>query len=157
AAVLDRARRPWQLRGPAELALDLLDELTDLGGGGLRLFALNADERHFVLLIIEEDIENAVGHQRDTDHRDEQPDVFGEQSSAGLCDWGFRRRLLRRARTCVPTRVFPTHGWLTCGHPVPAERLRPDDQIRSVWCQTPRTPWQSPSRARRPAHVRTKR
>jgi hypothetical protein len=32
------------LRGPAELALDLLDELPDLGGGGFRLLALDADE-----------------------------------------------------------------------------------------------------------------
>jgi len=30
---------------PAELALDLLAELSDLGGGGFRLFALDADER----------------------------------------------------------------------------------------------------------------
>src|SRR5262249_46650941 len=143
AALLDRARRPWQLRGPAELALDLLDELADLGGGSFRLFALDADERRFVLLIIEEDVENAVGYQRDTDDRDEQRDVFGKQASGGLCDGGFGRRLLRRFSACVLTRVFATHEWLICGHPVPAERLRPDDQIRSVWCQTPRTPWQS--------------
>jgi hypothetical protein len=31
------------LRGPAELALDLLYELPDLGGGGFRLFALDAE------------------------------------------------------------------------------------------------------------------
>jgi hypothetical protein len=62
AALFDRAGRPRQLRGPAELALDLLDELTDLGGGGLRLLALDADERGLVLLIIEQDVENAVGH-----------------------------------------------------------------------------------------------
>src|SRR5262249_46923344 len=136
AALFDRARRPRELRGPAELALDLLDELTDLGGGGLRLFALDADERHFVLLVIEEDVENAVGYQRDTDARDEQGDVFGKQASAGVCDGGFGRRLLRRVSACVLTRVLATHEWLICGHPVPAERLRPDDRIRSVWCQT---------------------
>ena len=99
AALLDRARRPRQLRGPAELALDLLDELADLGGGGFRLLALDADQRRLVLLIIEEDVENAVGHQRDTDDRDEQRDVFGEQASAGLCDGRFGRRLLRRVST----------------------------------------------------------
>src|SRR5262249_53474667 len=71
AALLDRGRRPRQLRGPAELALDLLDELADLGGGGFRLFALDADERRLVLLIIEQDVENAVGYQRNTDDRDE--------------------------------------------------------------------------------------
>src|SRR5262249_60862276 len=140
-----------------ELDLDILDELAALGGGGFRLFALDADERRLVLLIIEEDVENAVGQQRDADHRDEQRDVFGEQAPAGSCDRRFGRRWLRRVSTCVLTRVSFTHQWLIYGHPVPAEPLRPDDQIRSVWCQTPRHPWQSPSLARPPAHVRTKR
>ena len=43
-ALLDRACRPRQLRGPAELAFDLLDELPDLGGRGFRLLALDANE-----------------------------------------------------------------------------------------------------------------
>src|SRR5947207_8309938 len=60
-ALLDRARRPRQLRGPAELTLDLFDELADLGGGGLRLLALDANERGLMLLIVEEDVESAVG------------------------------------------------------------------------------------------------
>jgi hypothetical protein len=102
AALLDRTGRPRQLRGPAELALDLLDELADLGGGGFRLFALDADERRLVLLIIEEDVENAVGYQRNTDDRDEQRDVFGEQAPAGLCDRGFGRRLSRRVSARGP-------------------------------------------------------
>src|SRR5262249_8823688 len=156
-ALFDRARRPRQLRGPAELALDLLDELADLGGGGFRLFALDADERRFVFLIIEEDVKNGVGQQGNADHVDEQPDGVGEQSSARFGDGGFERRWLRRVRICVLTHVFSIHEWITCGHPVPAERLQPDDQTRSVWCRTPRTLWQSPSRVRRQAHVRTKR
>src|SRR5262249_61013477 len=126
-------------RGPAELALDLLDELADLGGGSFRLFALDADERRLVLLIIEEHVENAVGQQGDADHRDEQRHVFGEQASAGLCDGGFGRRWPRRGRTCLLTRVFSTHEWLICGHRVPAERVPPDDQTRSVLCPAPRT------------------
>src|SRR5262249_7525690 len=108
AALFDRARRPRQLRGPAELALDLLDELADLGGGGFRLLALDADERRLVLLIIEQDVQNAVGHQRDTDHRDKQHDVLREQAAAGLCDGRFGRRLLRRiSGNCGPSRVEP--------------------------------------------------
>jgi hypothetical protein len=75
---------------------DLLDELPDLGGGGFRLFALDADQRGFMLLIIEHDVENAVGHQRDADDGDEQRDVFGEQASAGFYGGRFGRRLLRR-------------------------------------------------------------
>jgi hypothetical protein len=31
---------------------------------------------------------------------------------------------LRRVRTYGLSRVFSTHEWLTCDHPVPAERLR---------------------------------
>jgi hypothetical protein len=46
--------------------------LADLGGGRFRLLALNADQRRLVLLIIEEDVENAVGQERDRDHGDEQ-------------------------------------------------------------------------------------
>ena len=48
-----------------------------------------------MLLIIEEDVENAVGQERDADHRDEQCDVFGEQAPTGLCNRRSRRRLLR--------------------------------------------------------------
>jgi len=69
--LLDRSRRPRQLRGPAELALDFLDELADLGSGGFRLLPLDADERGLVLLIIEENVENAVGQQCEADDRDE--------------------------------------------------------------------------------------
>ncbi len=60
AALLDGAGRPRQLRRPAELALDLLAELPDLGGGGFRLFALDADEGNLVLLVVEVDVENTV-------------------------------------------------------------------------------------------------
>ena len=51
AALLERARRPGQLHGPAELALDLLDELADLRRRGLGLLALDADQRRLVLLV----------------------------------------------------------------------------------------------------------
>ena len=59
-AVLQRARRPGQLRGPAELALDFLDELADLGRRRLGLLVLDADQRGLVLAVVEEDLENAV-------------------------------------------------------------------------------------------------
>jgi len=86
------------------LALDLLDELADLGGGCFRLFALDADERCFVLLIIEEDVENPVGQQGDADHRDEQRNVFGKQTPAGFWNRNFRRR--GRLRD-LPRRLWP--------------------------------------------------
>ena len=84
------------MRRPAELALDLLDELADLGGGGFRLFALDADERRLVLLIVEVDVENAVREQRDADDRHEQRDVFREQASAGFGENVRRRPVLLR-------------------------------------------------------------
>ena len=84
AALLERARGPRQLRGPADLALDVLDELADLGGGGLGLLALDAGQRLLVLLIGEPDFEQAVGQQRHADHGDEQRDVFAEQPAADM-------------------------------------------------------------------------
>ena len=60
-ALLDRAGRPRQLGGPAELAFDFLDELADLGGRGFGLLVLNPDQRRLVLAVIEENLENPVG------------------------------------------------------------------------------------------------
>ena len=94
-----RARRPGQLGGPAELAFDLLDELADLGGRRLGLLVLNPDQGRLVLAIIEEDLENAVGQQRDADHRDEQRNVFGEQPAADSRPGGpATARRIRRGR-----------------------------------------------------------
>jgi hypothetical protein len=94
-----RGRRPRQLGGPAELAFDLLDELADLGGGCLRLLLLDPDQRRLVLAIIENDLENAVGQQRDGDDRHEQRDVFGEETAASPGPrWPRRRIRCGRAR-----------------------------------------------------------
>ena len=60
-ALLNRARRPRQLRRPAQLAFDFLDELADLCRCGLGLFVLNADQGCLVLTVVEEDLENPVG------------------------------------------------------------------------------------------------
>ena len=84
AALLQRARGPRQLRGPADLALDVLDELADLGGGGLGLLALDAGQRLLVLLVGKPDLEQAVGQERHADHGDEQRDVFPEQPAADM-------------------------------------------------------------------------
>ena len=82
AALLQRAGRPGQLRGPADLAFDFADELPDLAGRGLRLLALDADQRGLLFLIREVDVERAVGDEREADHGDEQHDVFDEQPAA---------------------------------------------------------------------------
>ena len=59
-ALLDRARGPGQLGGPAELAFDFLDELADLSRRRLGLLVLNPDQGGLVLAIIEENLENPV-------------------------------------------------------------------------------------------------
>jgi hypothetical protein len=42
APLVDRVRRPRELRGPAELALDIAEEVVDLVGGSLGLHAQDA-------------------------------------------------------------------------------------------------------------------
>src|SRR5262249_24911976 len=83
-ALVDGRRRPRQLGGPADLALDAFDELADLLGRGGGLFALDADQRGLVLLIGKPDFQEAVGQERDADHGQEQGNVFAEQRSADL-------------------------------------------------------------------------
>jgi hypothetical protein len=60
-ALLDRARRPRQLSGPAELTFNLLDELADFRRRRLGLLVLNPDQGRLVLAVIEENLENPVG------------------------------------------------------------------------------------------------
>src|SRR3979490_2720329 len=60
-ALLDRARRPRQLGGPAKLAFNLLDELANLRRCRLGLLVLNADQGRLVVAIIEENFKNPVG------------------------------------------------------------------------------------------------
>ena len=98
AALVERRPRPWQLGGPADLVLDLGDELSDLCRGGGGLFALDADQRRFVVLVGKPDREGAIGEQRDAHHGDEQRHVFAEKPAA---HGGLRRRCAPRDR-CDP-------------------------------------------------------
>ena len=76
APLLERARQPRQLGGPTDLSLNLVNELADLGCGGLGLFVLNAEQRGLIFLIGEPDLKHPVGDKRDKDHRKKQSDVF---------------------------------------------------------------------------------
>src|SRR5262249_3657763 len=71
---------------------DLLDELAHLGGGGLRLLALDADQRSLVLLVGKPDFRKTAGEQGDADHGQEQRHICAEQPPPGL-----RRPVCRRA------------------------------------------------------------
>jgi len=90
--LLERRSRPGQLGGPADLRLDLMDELADLGCRRFRLLALNADQRGFVFLIREPDLEGAVGEERDQHHRKHQSNVLEKQTNAQSHPRAYRRR-----------------------------------------------------------------
>ena len=96
-ALLDRAGGPWQLRGPPQLAFNFLDKLTDFRCRRLGLLVLDADQGNLVLAVIKEDLKDAIGQQRDGDHRDEQRDIFRKQAAAALgAGWRRRRRAKHR-------------------------------------------------------------
>ena len=80
--LIDGAGGPGQLRGPPHLALDLLDELADLGRRRLGLLALDADQGCLVLLKGEDDLRQSVREQGDAHDGKEQPDVFAKQPPA---------------------------------------------------------------------------
>ena len=67
-----------ELARPAELSLDLLNELADLARGRFCLLVLDADQRCLVLLIKKPDFEQRIGQQGDANNRNEQRDVFRE-------------------------------------------------------------------------------
>ena len=82
AALIESGVRPGQLRRPADLAVDLGDELLDFRSRALGLLALDADQRGLVLLVRKPDLENAVGKERENDHGNEQRHIFDEQAAA---------------------------------------------------------------------------
>src|SRR5213593_2294493 len=79
---LGRGRAEQGLRGPARLALDLLDELLDLRGRRERLLPLEAQERRLVLLVREVDLHDAAHEQRATDQRDKKRDVLAKEPTS---------------------------------------------------------------------------
>src|SRR6516225_1980273 len=89
--LLNGAGRPRQLRRPAHLALDLLDEEANLLGGPFRLLTLNADQRLGVLAVGEKDLEEAIAEQLYANDGKEQADIFPEQRPADLVPAGLLR------------------------------------------------------------------
>jgi hypothetical protein len=78
ATLIDSARRPRQLRRPPDLALDFLDELSDLGCCRFRLLALDANESSLVLLIGKPDLGQSVRKQRNANDRQKQANIFAK-------------------------------------------------------------------------------
>src|SRR5260370_27035893 len=100
------------MRRPADLALDLDDELLDPGGCRLRLLLLDANERRLVLLIRKPEIKAAVDEQRRTDQGDEQKGIFAEQPTP-------RRRARRGCGTAGSgPRSCPDRSVLGAAHSV---------------------------------------
>src|SRR6516225_3929828 len=82
--LLNGTGRPRQLRCPAHLAFDLLDEEANLLGGPFRLLALNADQGLGVLAVGEKDLEEAVAEPGYANDGKKQADIFSDQRPAAL-------------------------------------------------------------------------
>ncbi len=102
-ALVQGRGRPRQLGGPADLALDLADELLDLAGGAARLLALDADERGLVVAVGEPDLEGAIGEERHRHDGDEEGRVFAEEAPARRAPRP--RRIRRTLRQGLAQRV----------------------------------------------------
>src|SRR6516225_7825952 len=89
--LLNGAGRPRQLRRPAHLAFDLLDEEANLLGGPFRLLALNADQGLGVLAVGEKDLEQTIAEQGYANDGKEQADIFPEQRPTDLAPAGLLR------------------------------------------------------------------
>src|SRR5262245_39593493 len=68
---------------PADLPLDLLDEVLDAGGHAERLLALERDEGRPVLLIREVDLDGAGGQEGTAHQAGEDDHVLPEEATAG--------------------------------------------------------------------------
>ncbi len=110
APLIERGVGPRQLRGPAELALDLGDKLFDLIGGGLGLLVLDMSERGLLLLKGKPDLESAIGDEREHDHADKERNVFDEEPAAhdrrAGCRSGPAEPIRRRARGYAAFMVY---------------------------------------------------
>ena len=82
ASLVDSSSRPRELRRPSDLALDLLDELADLGSSRFRLLTLDTDEGGLVLLVRKPNFGKPIGDQRHADDGQKQGDVFPKQAAA---------------------------------------------------------------------------
>src|SRR5262249_50925707 len=80
-ALRDAAGVPRHLRGPSHLALDVLDELADLGSGRTCLLRLNAHQQGLLLAVRKPDVEKTIGHERHGNKAGEQSGVLAEQPS----------------------------------------------------------------------------
>src|SRR5262249_20736307 len=101
--LLDGAGRPRQLRRPAHLAFDLLDEKANLLGGPFRLLALNTDQGLGVLAVGEKDLEKAIAEQGYANDGEEQPDIFPEQRPADLAPTSLLRNRSEDGRRSIST------------------------------------------------------
>ena len=84
AALFDGPGGPEQLRRPAHLTFDFLDELADLGRRRLRLLMLDLDQCVSMFPIGNPYFKNSIGQQRHANHGNEQPGIFQEQAAADL-------------------------------------------------------------------------
>src|SRR5262249_62377167 len=82
AALFDRTGRPLRRGRPAELALDLVDELLDPARRRPGLLLLNAKRRSLVFVIAEPEVQRGIDQQHEADQRDEESHIFAEEPPA---------------------------------------------------------------------------
>src|SRR6185295_17657160 len=78
--VVKRIGRPGYLRGPADLALQLLEELADLVRRSLGLRALHADAEARVIARQELKLKYDIGDQREANDRHERSRIFQKET-----------------------------------------------------------------------------
>src|SRR6516165_10431196 len=108
--LLNGAGRPRQLRRPAHLVFDLLDEVANLLGGPFRLLALNADQRLGMLAVGEKDLEQAIAEQGYANDGKEQADIFPEQRPTDLAPASLLRDRREDGRRAIGPCSCPRHS-----------------------------------------------
>ena len=91
-ALLEAAARGQEAGGPADLALDLLDELLDDGGGALRLLALHGNQRLPAFAVGVVHLDGGIDDQSAADQRHQQGSVLAKQAATLLGTGETKRR-----------------------------------------------------------------
>src|SRR5215471_6952158 len=155
--LLNGTGRPRQLRRPAHLALDLLNEEANLLGGPLRLLALNADQGLGVLAVGEKDLEQAVAEQGYANDRKEQADIFSEQRPTDMAPAGHLRNRREDGRRAIGPCFCRRHSITSSARaarvgatssPIALAVLRLIDSWNRAACCTGRSPGFAPLRMR---------
>ena len=91
-ALLEAAARGQESGRPADLALDLLDELLDDGGGALRLLALHGNQRLPAFAVGVVHLDGGIDDESAADQRDQHCGILAKQAATLLGAGDTKRR-----------------------------------------------------------------